>query len=173
LDGTVGNNGEDEIVELLTLGKVAVSLIALSGTALLCSGQEGCTTGTENDEVWAVNLPWKTLLQLVEEASPLFQGFVILISAHSGGGQPGWYVKCATALGTSEDECLATTGEEVSAEAKNVTGGVEETFAESFTLLVGNKLAKCSASSEAESGVVTGSGLDTSLEGALTVSSTG
>src|ERR1700735_4143794 len=83
LDGTIGPDGEDEITEILSLAGVATSLTALSGTALLCSGQEGCNTGTENDEIWAVKLPWKTLLELVEETG--FTGFADLISAGTAG----------------------------------------------------------------------------------------
>ena len=149
LDGTIGPNGADEITELLTLAKVAVSKTALSGTALLCSGQEGCNTGTENDEVWAVNLPWKTTLELVEETG--FTGFADLINPNTAGGTVGWYVQCATALGTADDECLAKQG---AAESSNGTGGVLGSFKEAFTLLVEDINAKCSASSEAESGNV-------------------
>jgi hypothetical protein len=151
LDGTIGANGVDEITELLSLAGAAISLTALSGTALLCSGQEGCTTGTENDEVWAVKLPWKTLLELVEEASPTaYTGFVVLILPGTA-GPVGWYTKCATALGTSEDECLAVEG---GSEATNITEGVGGSFSEAFTLLVDAPLANCSASSEKETGNV-------------------
>lgn len=176
LDGTIGPNGEDEITEILSLTGTAIPTSVLSGTGLLCSGQEGCTTGTENDEVWASGLPWLTLLELVEEESPtLFQGFVVLILPHAAGGLVGWYTKCATALGTSEDECLA---EEGGAEATNLTGGAGGAFSEAFTLLVGAKLGKCSASSEEESGNVeesTPGETKVAEEGAgvLSVSSTG
>lgn len=170
LDGTIGPNGEDEITELLRLdGVTAVSLTALSGNALLCDGQAGCNTGTGNAEVWAVNLPWLTSVERVEEASPtLFQGFVDLILPHTGGGEPGWYTFCPTALGNQEDECKAP---EAAAEKSNITGGgVLDVFAEVFTLLVGAELAKCSASAEAHSGNVEGTGETISLEGALSVS---
>jgi len=176
LDGTIGPNGEDEITEVLNLaGTLSIPRIALEGTGLLCSGQEGCTTGTENDEVWAVNLPWLTLLELLEEESPtLFQGFVVLILPHAGGGNPGWYTLCATALGTSEDECTA---EEGAAEASNVTAGVLGVFTEAFTLLAGGKLGNCTASSEKETGNVEepAGGVETLVGSSevLTVSSTG
>jgi len=171
LDGTIGLTGEDEITELLTLAGVAVSLTALSGTALLCNGQEGCNTGTENAEVWAVNLPWLTLLELVEEASPtLFQGFADLILPHVGGGSPGWYTECATALGNQADECIAP---EAVAQKTNTATGVLDTFSAAFTLLVGASLGKCTASTEAETGVVVGTGETLTSEGALSVSSVG
>ncbi len=169
--GTIGPSGEGEITELLTLGGVAVSLSPLSGTALLCSGQEGCNTGTENVEVWVVNLPWKGLLELMEEASPTsFQGFAGLGFAHTGGGNPGWYIFCPTALGNQEDECTA---EEGVVEAINLTGGVEGIDSEAFTLLAGDKLGSCTASSEKETGVLEGTGELVSQEGTLSVSSVG
>ena len=172
LDGFVGTNGADEITEALTLGGVSVSLTPLSGTALLCAGQEGCETSTEGAEVWAVNLPWLTLLQLFEEESPtLVTGFVVLISPHEGGGEPGWYVQCKTALGTVDDECLATEG---GAEATNGTAGVLVSFSEAFQLLVIGENANCSASSEKETGVVEGANNEEiSTEGTLSVSSEG
>ncbi len=173
LDGTIGPSGEDEITELLRLdGVTAVSLTALSGNALLCDGQEGCLTGTENAEVWAVNLPWLTLLELVEEASPtLFQGFADLILPHTGGGQPGWYTFCSTLLGNQEDECKAP---EAVAQKTNVAGGVLDTFSAAFTLLVGAQLGLCTASGEKiETGVVEETGETVSSEGVLSASSVG
>ncbi len=171
LDGTIGPNGEDEITELLTLAGAAVGLTGLSGTALLCNGQEGCLTGTENAEVWAVNLPWLTLMELVEEASPTaYTGFADLILPHTGGGQPGWYTFCSTLLGNQEDQCTIP---EEAAEKVNLTGGVTDIFSEAFTLLVGASLGKCSASSEEHTGLVTGEGETTTEGGVLSVSSVG
>lgn len=174
LDGTIGSNGEDEITEVLSSSGGAIPTTVLSGTGLLCNGQSGCTTGTENAEVWASGLPWLTLLELVEEESPtLFQGFVVLILPHAAGGHVGWYTKCPTALGTSEDECVA---EEAMAEASNLAAAVNGEFSEAFTLLVGGKLGNCTASSKGETGVVTGLGEEKVAEtgaGVLSVSSTG
>jgi hypothetical protein len=173
LDGFIGENGADEITEALSLGGASISLTALSGTALLCAGQKGCETSTEGAEVWAVNLPWLTLLQLYEEESPtLVTGFVILISPHTGGGNPGWYVQCKTLAGTVDDECTAAQGM-VEATNPMMGSGVTTTFSEAFTLLVGGVNANCTASSENETGVVAGVGEETSEEGTLTVSSLG
>src|SRR6202046_1668013 len=148
LVGTIGPNGEDVVTELLTLAKAAVSKVQLSGTALLCSGQEGCNTGTANDEMWAVNLPWTTLLELVEEGGGIFFADLIVPSA---AGNIGWYVQCATALGTADDECTAERGAE---EATNGTSGVLGEFTEVFTLLLDEDLANCTASPEKETGNV-------------------
>jgi len=171
LDGFIGENGADEITEALNLAEASISLTALSGTPLLCTGQEGCETTVEGTEVWAVNLPWLTLLQLYEEESPtLVTGFVILISAHAGGGNPGWYVQCKTALGTVDDECTGVFG---AAEASNEATGVNVVFSEAFQLLVGGVNANCTASAEKETGVVEGLGTESSTEGLLSVSSEG
>jgi len=160
LDGDIGPSGADDITEVL-----GISLIALSGTSLSCKDERDC----ESSKVWAMNLPWLTLLELWEEESPeLTTGFVILLKPHPGGGNVGWYVEC-TLLGTkAHEECLTPEG---AAEAKNVTGGVEGTFSIPFTELMGLKLALCSGDEE-ETGVVEGSGVEvTSLAGPLTVSS--
>jgi len=168
LDGTIGANGEGEVTELLTLAGVAVSLTALSGTALLCNGQEGCNTGTGNDEVWAVNLPWITQLDLVEFDNHV--NIAKLKLPHAGGGLPGWYVQCATALGTADDECTA---EESVAETSNLTGGVSNIFSEAATLTVGYTLGNCTASAEKETGNIEGSLEEKSSEGTLADSSVG
>jgi hypothetical protein len=169
--GTIGANGAGEATEVSTLSGTAIPSSPLSGTGLLCNGQEGCTTGTEDDEVWPIHLPWKGSLELMEEASPTaYTGFAGL--GFAVGGDAGWYVLCATALGTLEDEC---TGEEGAAETINAVGGVEGVDSEAFTLLAGVKLGNCSASSEKETGVLEGSG-EIKIAGSsevLSVSSTG
>ncbi len=163
LDGTISAKGEGEFTEALTLGGTGVSLTALSGTALLCAGQEGCETSAEGAEVWAVKLPWKTVFELYEMESPvLVVGFIIL------GIFPSWYVQCKTALGTVDDECTTT---QSASEATNATGGVTSKLSELLTLSAGELNATCTASSEKETGVVEGTGELTSSEGTLSGSS--
>lgn len=161
LDGTVGPESEDEITEVLSLTGESISLTALSGTFIACTGDASC----ETPHVWAVHLPWNTELELWEEGTE--SGFVILILEKGTSGKPGWYVEC-TVLGTKiTDECLA---EAIGgALAENETGGVLTEFLESFTELMELKLALCSSSGE-ESGVVEGPGLETAPSGTLTVS---
>jgi hypothetical protein len=71
--GTVGPNGEDSVTKLLNLAKEEVA--ALGGLALLGTGAgsdcvtvSGCAEGTAASpiEVWPKNLPWSTLLFLME-----------------------------------------------------------------------------------------------------------
>ena len=163
LDGDIGPDGAEDITELLNLEtpKALINATALTELALLCSNILNC----ESSRLWAVNLPWLTLLVLWEIGSE--NGFATLLMPHTGGGNVGWYVEC-TDLGIKASEECATA--EAVAEAKNVTGGVEGTFSDPFTELMGLKLATCSGNKE-ETGIITGSGVTvTSLAGPLTVS---
>ncbi|MFZ2114911.1 MAG: hypothetical protein WAU77_14405 [Solirubrobacteraceae bacterium] len=152
LDGTIGPDGLGVISEVLTLAKMAVSTTALSGTALTCEEHNVCSEPL----LWAVNLPWNTLLELAE--TDLGTIFVDLILA-GGKGNPGWYVECMGLAGLT-DECrvegASETGEGVF-EAVNVTGGVEAIFSEAITELLALKLAECAQGGK-ETGVVEGSG---------------
>jgi hypothetical protein len=166
-DGSVGADGVDEITELLTLtAEELVSATPLTGASLACTkgaGDEFCENGSK---VWAVHLPWLTLLELWESGGA--SGFVDL-SLPTTNGNPGWYVECKGIVTLSE-ECTAS---ELVAEQKNVTGGVESNFSEGFTLLMESKLGLCSGNGE-ETGTVSGGGSITSLPGggSLTASST-
>lgn len=151
LHGTVaGANGEDEITELLSLTGTAISLTALSGTALSCATEENC----ESPKVWAVNLPWPTLLELVEGGSLSPELTVVLILTGAT-GEPGWYVEC-TVLGSKiDDECLASVG---AFNASNQAGGtVLATFSEKLIEELELSLAICSLKKEA-TGIVEGTG---------------
>jgi hypothetical protein len=152
-DGTIGPDGLDVTSEVLTSGGVAVSLTALAGTALTCTEQSVCVEPL----VWAINLPWNTLLELAE--TDLGAIFVELTLA-GGHGNPGWYVECMGLAGLT-DECKAEgaseTGEGVS-EVLNVTGGVEGKFSEEITELLALKLAECTQGGK-ETGIVAGSGV--------------
>ncbi len=168
LDGSVGADGADEITELLTLTpEELVSKTPLAGVALSCTKGTGDAVCENGSKVWAVHLPWLTLLVLWEEGGT--NGLLDLILPTTN-GNPGWYVECKTALVTLSEEC--TTPEGV-AEQVNVTGGVNGVFSEAFTLLMELPLALCTGNNE-ETGNVEGTGL-TSLPGGgtLTVSSEG
>ncbi len=160
LVGDIGVNGADDVTELLNLAKELITNTALTELALLCTDETGC----ESSKVWAVGMPWLSLMELWEQGSE--SGFVTLLTSQSG-GNIGWYVEC-TVLGIKgSEECLTATA---ASSATNVTGGVEGTFLESFTELMGLKLALCSGNKE-ETGIVQGSGVTvTSLAGPLTVS---
>lgn len=140
LMGTVNSESLDVISEVLTLTGGAVSTTPLSGTGLTCENELECPS----PKVWAVNLPWDTEVELVEETGGPF--FAILILPHAGGGNPGWEVEC---FGV-EDTCTATEGAALlSLEGSTLLGGFEEAFRE----LVGAPLATCTRGG-ANSGVV-------------------
>ncbi len=141
-DGSVGPSGADEVTELLTLAsEELVSATALTGTALPCAKGIGDVVCEMGSKVWPVHLPWLTLLELWEVGGA--SGFVDL-TLPTTNGNPGWYVECKTIVTLSE-EC---TSPELFAEQKNMTGGVESIFSETFTLLMEGKLLLCSGNNE-------------------------
>jgi hypothetical protein len=159
LDGTIGPNGLDVISELLRLdGTTVVSLVGLVAPALLCTNVSNCPS----PEVWAVHLPWGSLVELMEEGTEVFFADLVL---NSGAGNPGWEILCSN--GTS-DECTVTEG--VSEKMNEANGTLVTLFSEAFTELAGLKLANCTTGGN-EQGIVTGSGTISIVGGgALTVS---
>jgi hypothetical protein len=138
-DGFVGPNGAAEITEILTLAGAAVSTAVLVASGLSCTNVTECASPI----VWAVNLPWLTLLVLWEEGAET--GFADLIQPHAGGGNPGWAVEC-TVLGIKvEDTCTAP---EAAASITNVATGVLGVFSVPFTELMGLKLVTCGGGGE-------------------------
>lgn len=89
--GTAGLNGGGTVTELLNLAGEVVSLTNL----VACTNITGCPEPLASPE----NLPWNT--QLVNETTEDATG--LLLGPHSGGGNPGWFVKC-DGNGT-ENEC--------------------------------------------------------------------
>jgi hypothetical protein len=155
LDGWVNVNGEDLITAVLNLGGVEIGT-PLTGEALACVNVKGC----ENPLVWADNLPWPTLLELIElDNATVEWSFVILLFGTGGG--PGWDVECMSIIPTSE-LCEATAGGVVGAtnEATNVDGE----FSEALTELIGLKLADCTVGGP-ETGIVEGLGIILDTEG--------
>jgi hypothetical protein len=135
LDGFLQENGNDLITEVLNLSNVGISLTALSGTALSCTTVSGICP---EPLVWAIHLPWLTLLELLVIVAGSNEPFVILISA-DGAGSPGWYVECM-GLSGSEDECTAEQG---IALVSNGETNAEATFSEPLREEAGIPLATC------------------------------
>jgi len=162
LTGTIGVNGADEIAELLSLSGTAISLKSKEGAGLSCTNVSSC----EGSKVWAVNLPWKTLLELVENGATTL--FVDLIVSGTG-GNAGWSVEC-TDLGVKiTDECLAQS--EAAAELTNGITGAEGKFTESVRELMGLKKALCSSSGEETGAVISNTAGNTKVaSGTLSVS---
>ena len=98
--GTVGADGVGQITEMLNAAKQKIR-VGLTGTGeiLSCTNVENCGSG----EVVPVDLPWNTILYLMESGS-----FLNLIFS-SGAGAPGYEVSC-TVLGIKvEEKCTGET----------------------------------------------------------------
>jgi hypothetical protein len=142
LDGFVEANGADLITELLTLAGGAIPLTALTEPALVCTNIRNCTEPL----VWAINLPWETLLELmVDEGVNFFVDLLI---------KAGYYVECMS-LKINETCEAAETATQVTNEAN---GTVDATFSEAFQILAGLKLGNCSLGG-AETSEVNGLGI--------------
>jgi hypothetical protein len=152
LDGDFGADGGDDVTEVLNeAGTTSISTTALSGAGLSCAKEELC----ESSKVWAVNLPWLSVLELWEEGG--LSGFVdLLTSPTSAAKAVGWYVEC-TILGVkAEDEC--TTPEAAAEAPENLAAGVLAVFSETVNALFGLELATCTQS-KAKTGVVEAVGI--------------
>jgi hypothetical protein len=115
-DGSVGPNGEDETTEVLSKAGVAVTLAAPLTLTTGCKITKGCESAA-GVEVAPEELPWHTLLYLVEATSK-FRDLVF---------KAGYSVKCRILFVTSTDECKVTEGSfEVlaAAEGSEATGAV-------------------------------------------------
>ncbi|HXP99471.1 MAG TPA: hypothetical protein VN845_05320 [Solirubrobacteraceae bacterium] len=159
LDGFIGPDGADEITELLNLAGEAISLTGLSGVALTCTNSANCGEPL----AWALELPWLTLLVLLEEGDEVF--FADLLVNEKAGGSVGYEVECMS-LGIS-DTCKVT---EAAALVENEGGGIVNIeFSDAFTELAGLKLANCEVAGT-EVGIVEGLGLAKVAGVTLTVS---
>jgi hypothetical protein len=149
-DGTVGPKGADTVTKVLSLTGEEIT----ETNTLNCANSEGCEGALVN----AVNLPWKTELELI--GSDTGEPFVdLLINA-------GYKVSC-TVLGVKiTEECVAA---ETAVEQTAVSGGVKGVFSEAFRELAGAKKGNCGAHTEVAS--TTGEGVTKpTAGGTLTVS---
>ncbi len=131
LDGAVLPESLDVISELLTLAGVAIPT-TLTGSGLTCSNVANCP---EPDKVWAVNLPWDTEVELVEDEGGPF--FANLILPHAGGGNPGWEVEC---FGIADSCTAPEAAAQLTLEAGVTLLG---SFSEAFRELVGAPAGTC------------------------------
>jgi hypothetical protein len=101
--GTVGAGSADTTTEVLNLAKEAISLTPLTGLALECEPEKGCTAPVL---VWAENLSYTSAIVLMAGAGEL--EFLDLFST-SGNGQPAWEVECESLIGKVSDLCEGET----------------------------------------------------------------
>ena len=146
-DGWVGPNSLGYISEVLTLGGGLTSN-PLGSVPVLCVAQERCAAAPA-PEAWAVNIPWETESELMEDSGVFF---AILLTSPAAAKTVGWAVEC-TILGVrSEDTCTASEGvSEVNLEGGNLI----VSFSPAFTILAGAKLANCTVGGT-ERGEITG-----------------
>ncbi len=159
LEGTIGFDGLGVISELLSLGSVAISKVGLSGEALLCESVSVC----EEALVWAIHLPWNTLLRLMEDGTEKF--FVDNIE-NSGAGNPGWETECMKTILKPVDEC---TFEGAVSQLTLENALLLTSLSDAFTELAELKLATCSLGG-AETGIAESGPNETRLEGGGTLS---
>ena len=158
LDGFVGPNGADEITEALTLAKETISPTGLTGLAISCTNSLNCGEPL----FWYLNLPWLSLLVLMEDGTETF--FADLLVSEKTGGTVAYEIECMS-LGIA-DACSVT---EAASKVENITEGINSEFTDAFTTLVGLKLANCEIAGT-EAGVVEGLSLITSSGVTLTAS---
>jgi hypothetical protein len=103
IDGTVGPAGENEETELLNAAGELISKTPLSGLPLSCTplGGECPTTGIA--ELWPLNLPWLSQIELMAQGT--LEWLVHLFG--NGTAEPGYEVVCLRSDGTvnSENTC--------------------------------------------------------------------
>jgi hypothetical protein len=167
LDGWIGPNSLDAVSEVLTLGGGSVNTTALGASGLSCTPQTGCETG-KAATAWAVNLPWESEIELMEDGSSTF--FADLVTSKNGAKDVGWELECTVLLVKDSDECSVTEGaSELTLEGTTLLAN----FSDAFTELAGLKLANCTLGGT-ETAVIEGAGSwVVSGGGELTASSEG
>src|ERR1700691_3788571 len=159
--GWIGPDGLGLVSEVLNASAELISSTPLSGLPLECKEEKVC----EEPLVWPVHLGWEALLELWEVGGA--SGFVVLTTGVTE--TPGWYVVCEKTITKPVDECTSPLGAaEVGLSGTTLTG----TFSEAFTLLMEERLTRCTQSKE-ESGVAESVGVATvtTSGGAISASS--
>jgi hypothetical protein len=133
--GSVGPGPEDIATGLLNLAHEPVT----PSKKLLCPSVKTCEG---NSEVVPVNLPWLTRLELMgTEAEPLFLDVIEAGNGATGeSGNPGYEIKCKTALATVTEKCTAANlGANVTNDMteNDVLGIIEKEVTPPFTCNVG------------------------------------
>jgi hypothetical protein len=157
-DGTVNTDGTGSITALLNAAKEEIGKTPLTGLSLSCTvavvlGKE-CTAVGTLAELWPVNLPWRTNLELMESGKFLNH----LFAGGTAATEPGYEIVCL-APDANENLCKGLS----SAEAINLATDVEGIF----STAVGSEKVTCTTGE----GDPTGTGLTSSSEGSLQVTS--
>ena len=87
-DGSIGPNGADDITELLSLAGVAITSDLVETSGIVCTNDANCPEPL----VWATNMPWLTLAELMVEGTEEFM--VDLLMSTVAGGTLGYHIVC-------------------------------------------------------------------------------
>lgn len=119
-EGTVGPESADVLTKLVSLANITIAELDESGaTGGIACVSDGKTC--ESGEIWPLNFPILTELELDKGSSP--EEYFDLLLPNEKGLLPAYFLLCLV-LGISVDElCEAVSGS--GGEVKNVTGGVE------------------------------------------------
>jgi hypothetical protein len=151
-DGWIGPNSLYWGSEVLSLEGGVVNTTALSAPGLACTAQSGCEA-SHPVTAWIVNLPYEGEVVLMEDGGTTY--FAGLLSAHPGGGTPGWEIECSILFVKSSDECSASTSVvELTLEGTSLLAKTSE----EFTLLAELKLGLCTFAG-GETGILEGGGV--------------
>ncbi len=128
-EGTVGPESADEITMVYNLAGTLIEELdgtTAAGGVSCVESKETCETGSE---VWPVNLPWKTELELNTVTGTYWD----LVVPNGNGLTPAYFILCLALSGlvNVEELCEALIGS--GGELLNVTGGVEP-FGEALPL---------------------------------------
>jgi hypothetical protein len=147
LRGRVGEDGLDVVSEVLNLANELVSSTPLVGLPLECEKETFC----EGALVWPENLPWETLLELMEVTPPEPpEIFLVDLLFEGTGGKPAWDIECTTSPLKPSDLCEGEAAIKLTLEGGSL---LLAEFNDTFNELAGPALALCTQSN-AHSGIV-------------------
>jgi len=111
--GTVGANGVDEITEVFALGATSptIELDKEGENGIKCEALKTCEKPSPEDtEIWPVNLPFKTQLDLDKQEPTLFFDLAIGNGLGAGKELPAYLILCLVFLVNVEELCEAVAG---------------------------------------------------------------
>ena len=142
-EGWVGPGSEDEITSIEFM-----KACTHPEKAETLSGELVANACTSVDAVRMVDLPWKTLLELINGVT---WGLILPTT----NGEPGYQTECGSALGLVTDTCKTTAGNNVGPELTNLENGTVLAEFELNPALSEKENATCSLGG-AENGLVVG-----------------
>jgi len=113
-EGTVGANGVDEVTAVFALGATSptLELDEKGENGILCTALKTCEkpAAGEDTEIWPVNLPFKTQLDLDKQEPTLFFDLAIGNGLGAGKEFPAYLILCLVFLVNVEELCESLIG---------------------------------------------------------------